>query len=43
MLTQRRLWPGYSARPANNASSDMRKVHTDSGLTMPANSATTTA
>jgi hypothetical protein len=40
MLAQRRLWPGYSARPTNIASSDMRKVHTDTGLTMPANSAT---
>jgi len=43
MLAQRRLWPGYSARPTNIASSDLRKVHTDTGLTMPANSAITTA
>ena len=41
-LTQRRLWPGHSARPTNMASSDMCKVHTDTGLTMPSNSATNT-
>ena len=43
MLAQRRLWPGYSARPRNIASSDIREVHTATGLPMPANGASITA